>query len=73
MGMSLEEALRAATLEGARALGMEREVGSLEVDKRCDLIALVGRDERELAYHFGVNLVVRTVVGGHVIHDLRVP
>ncbi|HEX6817048.1 MAG TPA: imidazolonepropionase [Ktedonobacterales bacterium] len=67
MGMSLAQALRAATLEGARALGMEREVGSLEVGKRADLIALTRRDERELAYHFGVNLVEQTVVGGQVV------
>jgi imidazolonepropionase len=64
MGMSLAQALRAATLEGERALGMEREVGSLEVGKRCDLITLAGGDERELAYHFGVNLVAHTLVGG---------
>ncbi len=64
MGMSLEQALRAATLGGARALGMEGEVGSLAVGKWCDLIALTGPDERELAYHFGVNLVARTLVGG---------
>jgi imidazolonepropionase len=67
MGMSLEEALRAATLEGARALALSDEVGSLEVGKRCDLIVLTARDERELAYHFGVNLVARTVARGRVI------
>lgn len=66
MGMTLDEALIAATLGGAAALGMEREVGSLDVGKRCDLIVLRGRDERELAYHFGVNLVKRTVLRGHV-------
>ena len=65
MGVTLDEALLAATLGGARALGMEREVGSLDVGKRCDLIVLRGRDERELAYHFGVNLVAQTVLRGH--------
>lgn len=64
MGMTLEQALVAATRGGARALAMEDEVGSLEVGKRCDLIVLSTRDERHLAYHFGVNLVVRAVVGG---------
>lgn len=66
MGMTLDEALIAATLGGAHALGMEHEVGSLDVGKRCDLIVLRGRDERELAYHFGVNLVAKTVLRGQV-------
>ncbi len=64
MGMTLEEALLAATLGGARALSMANEVGSLEPGKRCDLIILAEADERALAYHFGVNLVARTIVGG---------
>ncbi|HEV8194500.1 MAG TPA: imidazolonepropionase [Ktedonobacterales bacterium] len=67
MGMTLEEALLAVTLGGAHALGMEHEVGSLEPGKRCDLIILRGPDERELAYHFGVNLVAETIVGGRAI------
>ena len=64
MNMTLEEALTAATLGGARALAMQHELGSLEPGKRCDLIVLRGSDERELAYHFGVNLVADTFVGG---------
>lgn len=64
MGMTLEQALTAATLGGAHALGLADAVGSLVPGKRCDLIILHGADERELAYHFGVNLVAETYVGG---------
>ena len=63
MGMSLEQALRAATLGGASALALADEVGSLAPGKRCDLVILRGADERELAYHFGVNLVAETYIG----------
>ncbi|HLY31515.1 MAG TPA: amidohydrolase family protein, partial [Ktedonobacterales bacterium] len=67
MGLTLAESLTAATLGGARALGLEREVGSLEVGKRCDLMVMRGSDERELAYHFGVNLVAQTIIGGQPV------
>lgn len=64
MGMTLDQALTAATLGGAAALGMRDEIGSLEVGKRCDFTVLTTPDERELAYHFGVNLVAATFAGG---------
>ncbi|HEX8994582.1 MAG TPA: imidazolonepropionase [Ktedonobacterales bacterium] len=64
MSMTLEEALTAATLGGAHALALADAVGSLAPGKRCDVIVLRGADERELAYHFGVNLVAETYIGG---------
>jgi imidazolonepropionase len=64
MGMTLEEALEATTINGARALAFQDEAGSLEVGKRCDLILWRTQDYHELGYHFGVNLVDQVFIAG---------
>jgi imidazolonepropionase len=62
MGMSLEEALTAATINGARALALHDQIGSIEVGKRCELAFWSIRDYHEIGYHFGVNLVQSVLV-----------
>jgi imidazolonepropionase len=65
-GITVAEALRAATLGGAQALQFDTEIGSLEVGKRCDLTVWDTTDEEEIGYHVGVNLVKRVVVDGAI-------
>jgi imidazolonepropionase len=62
MGMSLEEALAAATINGARALSLHDQIGSVEVGKRCELAFWSISDYHEIGYHFGVNLVQSVLI-----------
>src|SRR6266852_6875192 len=62
MGMTVEEVLMAATINGARALALQDDIGSIEVDKRCELTLWSINDYHEIGYHFGVNLVQSTLV-----------
>ncbi len=62
MHMSLEEALTAATLNGAYALSLQDEVGSIEIGKRCELAFWSVQDYQEIGYHFGTNLVQTILV-----------
>ncbi|MBV9615002.1 MAG: imidazolonepropionase, partial [Ktedonobacteraceae bacterium] len=57
MDMTLEEALAAGTIHGARALALQNEIGSIEIGKRCELALWSLRDYHEIGYHFGVNLI----------------
>lgn len=52
-GLTHEEAITAATFNGACVLGIERETGSIEVGKRAHLIELPVADERALGYEWG--------------------
>ncbi|GER86497.1 imidazolonepropionase [Dictyobacter vulcani] len=62
MGMSLEEALTAATINGSRALALQDQTGSIEIGKCCELALWSIRDYHEIGYHFGTNLIQSILV-----------
>jgi imidazolonepropionase len=68
MGLTAGEAISAATINGAFALGLADRVGSLERGKSADLLLLNISDYRELATHLGVNLVHLTMKRGEFIY-----
>jgi imidazolonepropionase-like amidohydrolase/Tol biopolymer transport system component len=57
-GMSEVEALRAATLDGAKVLGMGSQLGSIEVGKLADLIVLDGNPLEDIRNTETVNMVM---------------
>lgn len=68
MRMLPEEAINAATINGAYAMSLGEEVGSITPGKRANLI--VTRPVPSLAYlpyAFGSNLVERVMIGGEFI------
>src|SRR3989304_108433 len=56
LGLPPAEALTAATINAAHAVGLGREVGSLEVGKRADLLVLDVPAHRHLAYRIGARV-----------------
>jgi imidazolonepropionase-like amidohydrolase len=64
-GLDHETALRAVTINGARAIGIGDRVGSLEPGKDADVV-LKGGDPLDPRYP-----VVMTIVNGRIVHDAR--
>lgn len=71
MGLSVEEAITAATLNAACALDLAEEIGSLEEGKAADLVVLELDTYRQIPYFFGHNPVRLVISGGKVVHERR--
>jgi imidazolonepropionase len=67
MNLSTSEALVAATLNAAYAIGMAEWVGSLDVGKSADFLLLDGESPAILAYHAGASPVVKVFKGGELV------
>jgi imidazolonepropionase len=59
-----EEAFSMVTINAAAALGMQDQIGSLEVGKKADLVIWDVSDLADIPYHHAVNHAEKVVVGG---------
>ncbi|MBW3566346.1 MAG: amidohydrolase family protein [Proteobacteria bacterium] len=66
-GLSKESIVRSATLDAARALGIDSTVGSIDVGKRADIIAVEGDPLQDLEALQRVRFVMR---GGRIYRGL---
>lgn len=62
--MTPAEVLKGATIVAARAIGMEREAGSLEPGKAADFAVIDADSVEQWLYHLRPNACVCTVAGG---------
>jgi imidazolonepropionase len=70
MNLSVSEALVAATLNAAYAIGMAKRVGSLDGGKSADFLLLDGESPAVLAYHAGVSPVIQVYKRGELLSPL---
>ncbi|MBV8570237.1 MAG: amidohydrolase family protein [Acidobacteriaceae bacterium] len=71
LGLTPEEALTAATINAACAIGEENSVGTLESGKYADLLVMNVSDYRDIPSHLGINKVLWAMRGGKLVVDNR--
>lgn len=69
MNMTIEEVITALTLNGAAALDIASETGSLEEGKSADILILEFENYKMLPYYIGMNCVRTVIFQGRVVKE----
>jgi len=69
--MTAEKVLEMATIDGARAIGLEHEIGSLEVGKKADVVVIGTNHPAMTPVHHPVSALVYSALG-HEVTDVFV-
>jgi imidazolonepropionase len=71
MQLTPAQALAAATINAAFAVGRGSKVGSLEIGKQADLVMWSVPDYTHLSYRFGSNMVQNVIKCGKVVYSAK--
>jgi len=73
MKMSIEEAIHAATANAAYALSRHEDVGSLELNKKMDLVLYEAPNYPSIVYHLGINPIKHVIKNGKLaVKDAKI-
>jgi imidazolonepropionase len=67
MKMFPEEIINAMTINAACAINREKEIGSIEVGKKADIVIFKSKNLNYLIYHFGANAVETVIKNGEIV------
>ena len=67
MSMTIEEAFVAATYHGATALGFENEIGSVEINKKADLVVWDIDNLTDIAYYVTDHPIRYVIKNGQIV------
>jgi imidazolonepropionase len=61
------QALAAATINAAHAIGRGGTIGSIEIGKQADVLIMSVSNYREIGYRYGTNLVSTVIKRGQIV------
>lgn len=69
MKMTTAEALTASTINAAYSIDRARDIGSLEVGKRADIVIFDAPNHKFFSYHYGMNLAEKVFKDGKLVAE----
>lgn len=69
MSMRIEEIVNALTINAARALHIQDQVGSIAPGKKADILILEYPSIDFLAYYMGTNIIETVIKNGSIVHS----
>lgn len=69
MHMTIEETITALTINGAAAIDRAGSIGSIDINKKGDVIVLEFPSYEFMPYHIGVSTVEKVIKDGKLVFD----
>ncbi|MGL4308552.1 imidazolonepropionase [Cetobacterium sp. SF1] len=70
LNMSPVEVIKAVTINGAKSLNKENQIGSIEIGKKADLVIFNSKSLEYILYHFGVNHTKMVIKNGEIVYSI---